>query len=380
MNNNNGIVPKTMNEWLESALANHSSEEVMLHFLGHPLLGAPAVLNTAAIVCMDIEWWQKEPKPTTEIGIAELTTKGCLPSVHAETILTNIQVAHARIMPHAHLLNHFVGAGDPERFHFGNSKFVTKEESKRIVLDTFVRKSNMFQGTLQPIILIGHAVENEFDHILRSFSVDLRQYGTIVKVIDTQVMARNAGIRGPRGPNIGLGDLLAHFNIHIDNLHTAGNDAAGTLIAAILIALQPVIYPFCYGRPPAVVEGRNIQDVVYNVMWLNKLCPFPSWGRFLFCTRCSRGNHLRQQCYANVFCTICRNSNVKRLYKAHKTHMTSKCLYQYQALPAPDYDAARLEHQLPKKSLMADESESLLSKEPLLLEGSPLLEDHMLDG
>jgi hypothetical protein len=327
---------KDMNSYLAGALAIQGDADVLRHFIGFPFLGAPAALNEAAIVCLDMEWWQKDPKPTTEIGIAEIMLKGMIPGVHAENILTGIQVAHARAIPYAHLINNFHGAGDPENFHFGTTKFVTSEEAKQVIIDTFVRPRVGGDGSLQPIILVGHAVDNEFDHIQRAFGVDLRSYGTVIKVIDTQVMASKAGIEGPNGPSIGLRDLLAYFNIKISNLHTAGNDAAGTLIAAVLLALKPGLYP-SPGKPPAIVQGRNIQDVVNRVMDIGKSMPPPSWGCIFYCTRCGRDNHVRKTCFAKISCAICRDSGVVRLYNAHKTHTTANCTYQYQFLPTVDH-------------------------------------------
>jgi hypothetical protein len=263
--------------------------------------------------------------------------KGLILSVHAENILTGVRVAHARINPHAHLLNSFDGAGDPENSHFGTTKFITAEETKKIIIGTCVRPRHGGDGSLQPIILIGHAVENQFDHTQRAFGVGLRSYGTVVRVVDTQVMAKNAGIRGPNGPSIGLRDLLTYLNIDMSNLHTAGNDAGGTLIAAVLLALVSGFYLVSNRKPPTIVLGRNIQDVVDSVMAIEKMVPPPTWGRVLYCTRCNRDNHARKMCLAKVSCTIRRDSGVVRLYNAHKTHRTSNCTDQYQALPSPDH-------------------------------------------
>ncbi|KAH7069838.1 hypothetical protein BKA63DRAFT_89444 [Paraphoma chrysanthemicola] len=327
-----------VNDFISHALANVSDVNVVRHFVGFPLLGAPASLNEATVVCLDIEWWQKDSSATTELGVAELMVKGMLPTIHAENVLNSIQVAHARIMPNAHLRNNFIGAGDPENFLFGQTKFVTMYEAKEVLIRTFVRPRVGGDGSLQPIILVGHAVENEFEHIQKSFGVDLQSYGSIVKVIDTQEMARKAGIRGPKGPFIGLRDLLAHFNVNINNLHMAGNDAAGTLIAAVLLALKDSLYPGTGTRkPPSVIRGCNIQNVIERVMVIGKTLQSPSWGSDTFCTRCDRDNHLRDKCLAKVSCEICRDSGVIRLFNAHKTHMTSKCLYQYQDLPPRDH-------------------------------------------
>jgi hypothetical protein len=239
-------------------------------------------------------------------------------------------------MPHAHLLNNFTGAGNSEVFHFGTTKLVTVEKSKQVIINTFVRHCVDGNGSLQPTVLIGHTIENELDHIQRALAVDSRSYGTVIKIIDTQVMAKKAGIVGPNGSNIGLRDLLQHLNIQIDNLHTAGNDSAGTLIVAVLLALEDDLYLF--GEPTAIVQGRHIQDVVDHVITTRKSSTPPRWGREPFCTRCGRENHIRASCHARVRCSICYQSNVGRLLSAATTHMTANCLYNYLPKPAPDYD------------------------------------------
>jgi hypothetical protein len=119
--------PSSWNPYLADELAFKSDVDVLRHALGFAYADMPTALNESHIVCLDFEWWEKDPKPTTEIGIAELFTEGQPPSAHAENILTDIQTAHARIMPHAHLLNNFPGAGNREVFHFGTTKLVTVE-------------------------------------------------------------------------------------------------------------------------------------------------------------------------------------------------------------------------------------------------------------
>lgn len=64
----NKLSPKELNSHLTRALADIDAADVIRHFVGFPLLGAPSVLNEAAVVCLDIEWWQHHPKPTTELG------------------------------------------------------------------------------------------------------------------------------------------------------------------------------------------------------------------------------------------------------------------------------------------------------------------------
>jgi hypothetical protein len=68
MGDNNKLSSKELNSHLTRALADIDAADVVRHFVGFPLLGAPSVLNEAAVICLDIEWWQHQPKPTTELG------------------------------------------------------------------------------------------------------------------------------------------------------------------------------------------------------------------------------------------------------------------------------------------------------------------------
>ena len=53
-----------------------------------------------------------------------------------------------------------------ENFHLSNTKFVTLEEAKQVLINSFVRPREFGDKTdLQPMILVGHAIENEFDYI-----------------------------------------------------------------------------------------------------------------------------------------------------------------------------------------------------------------------
>ncbi|KAF2679757.1 hypothetical protein K458DRAFT_460608 [Lentithecium fluviatile CBS 122367] len=327
---------------LAGFLAAQKDIDVMMHFLGRPLHDAPFTLDEAVIVCLNLEWWQKEPHPTTEVGIAELHPMGQFPTTHAENILTQIRVAHARVMEHAHLVNRFKGAGDPEDFHFGISKFVTVQEARLVLVNTFCRLRADRKGQMQPIILLAHDAEGKFTHIKEKLNIDILALNTVVKVIDTQKLAQQAGIMGPVGPTISLAHLVHHFNIQPDNLHTAGNDAGYTMITAILASLKNDLYgqylPFAraFGPPPPVVKGRHIIEVIDNVMMIGKSTPPPPWGRLYYCTRCGRMNHQRLNCFANVACTICRSSNNPKLVGAYRTHDTEKCLYRFVPLPETD--------------------------------------------
>jgi hypothetical protein len=312
----------------------------MLHFLGHPIVGAPYSLDETVIVCLNLEWWQNDPHPTTEIGIAELHPVGQFATTHAANILSQICVAHARIIEHAHLINQFKGAGNPEEFYFGTTKFVTNLEARQVLVNTFCRLRKDKKGQMQPIILLAHDAESKFEHIKQKMEIDILALNTVVKVIDTQKLADQAGIRSPTGLTISLKHLVNHFNLEHFNLHTAGNDAGFTMITAILTSLKNDLYgqylPLkkAFDQPPSIVEGLDIHTVVNNVMAIGKSMPPPLWGTMYYCTRCGLYNHLRTTCFAKLSCTICKYSRNQKLEKNSATHSTAKCVYNYLQLPA----------------------------------------------
>ncbi|KAJ4988278.1 hypothetical protein SVAN01_06213 [Stagonosporopsis vannaccii] len=118
--------------------------------------------------------------------------KGLSPTIHAESILQGMRVAHARIIPHAHVLNQYTDFGHPEAFNFGISKFVTLEEAKEALIDTFVRLRQITDSsdTHQFIILVGHAAQDMLTHISIAFGLDLLKLRTIVKGVETQNLAK----------------------------------------------------------------------------------------------------------------------------------------------------------------------------------------------
>jgi hypothetical protein len=75
---------------LPQYLQDRSAFEVLGHFLGIPFVNYPHRLKEAVVVCLDAEWWMKEPTLSTELGIAELMEMDLTPTIHAKNILSSI--------------------------------------------------------------------------------------------------------------------------------------------------------------------------------------------------------------------------------------------------------------------------------------------------
>lgn len=328
-------VPHSDRDWAKIRLADFLMEcsdlEIMRHLLGNLIPGAPSALDDAYLVGLDAEWWEKDPNPITELGFAELRPSKIVPihEPHAEDSLLQIQTTHLRIMENAHLVNKFRGAGNPEDFHFGTSAFIPAQEALKVLMEVFCRfiHADGEQPRLRPVIFIGHAVECDFEKLSDKLGVDLLKFGTIVKVIDTQILAKEAGIVGPKGPNISLKHMLEYFHIQPDNLHMAGNDIAYTMVAAVLAALKNDLYTSADHIPEPIVNGRHIQDVLADIKAVNKAGPPPPWGVTVFCTRCDRLDHSRDECTEYVNCIHCCGSSSKKISYLARTHMTEKCLF-----------------------------------------------------
>ncbi|KAF2635603.1 hypothetical protein P280DRAFT_493592 [Massarina eburnea CBS 473.64] len=313
----------------------HPDTTILRHFLGGPgiLPMAPEYLATSAIICLNLEWWQKEPHPTTEIGIAEFFPSTTGPSMHAANHLSNIRIAHARIMPHAHLENQFSGAGKAEDlFYFGTTKYITLSSARDILTNTLLRTNTA--GQKQPIILLLHGAEAKLAHLKNKLGVDVAGLGTVVKILDTQTLAKQANIPAQKGAMISLADLSRHFNIAPVNHHNAGNAAAYTIMCGILATLKHEIYGKYLPAtglsqvPPTTILGRSMGDVVGSVMRANRNAPVVPWGTEVFCTRCDGLDHLVGMCMARVLCEECLGSGDPRKVRAARTHKVEKCVFR----------------------------------------------------
>jgi hypothetical protein len=165
---------------LRQFFAVHSDATILRHFLGGIIPGAPLYLSTCAIVCLDLEWFYQLPHKTLEIGIAEFFPSAEQPTIHAENHLSNIHVAHARLMNDSLYVNKFKGAGNPDDFQFGTSRYVKTDEAREVLLKTFCRLDSA--GQKQPVILLMHGAAAKHHRLIRDFDFDLQKLGTIVKI------------------------------------------------------------------------------------------------------------------------------------------------------------------------------------------------------
>jgi hypothetical protein len=268
-------------------------------------------LKSAMIVGLDMEWYESGPKRITELGISVLPVPQSSPGkpIHA---LNNMGVHHMRLKETAHMVNGEKCPGHPEAFQFGSTCFVNATEAKQALLDVFFQY-DLHMG-IRPVVLVGHAIDNDIDILRQKFDFDLVALGVVVLVLDTQVMAKELGMNS--GNPMSLKNILAQYSVEEKYLHNAGNDIAQTMVAASLLAGEFVTHRGRY-LPENQVDVANL-----NVMLRNQNAG--RWGVPVFCTNCDSTEHFVGQCPIAHFCPRCANSPSWK-HTAH-THPMHKCV------------------------------------------------------
>lgn len=87
--------------------------------------------NEPIFIAIDVEAFEREPKPVTEIGVATLDTrdlKDVAPGTNGEGWQGAIRARHFRIAEYKHLVNKDFVEGCPEHFEFGKSEMIGRDK------------------------------------------------------------------------------------------------------------------------------------------------------------------------------------------------------------------------------------------------------------
>lgn len=134
-----------------------------------------------------------------------------------------------------------------------------------ILADIF---TNPIPGVVSPtttprkVIIVGHGLKNDTDY-LQTLGFSLAVYSNVVSKMDTQTLGG-----GTKKAQVGLEKLLLALGVHATNLHNAGNDAAYTLQALLLIGYQYNVDPNALSQAitntPNPVKYKNIKRQQYK--------------------------------------------------------------------------------------------------------------------
>ncbi|KAL8688136.1 MAG: hypothetical protein Q9224_004965, partial [Gallowayella concinna] len=219
-----------------------------------------AFQDNVVFICVDVEAYEKENRPVTEIGISTLDTNDLIGVSLGEcgsAWMKKIRARHFRIKETAHLHNTEFVAGCAERFEpeFGASEWISFKEAPQVIASCFrppysrpveslngesltngdaIANANKEYVEKRQIVLVGHDVRNDIDY-LRKIGYDVSTLSNIIEALDTADLYR--AWKHHQNPTK-LGSILMDLEMVGWNLHNAGNDAAYTLQALLGIAIS----------------------------------------------------------------------------------------------------------------------------------------------
>lgn len=226
------------------------------------------LVHDVVFISVDIEAYEFAQTKITEIGISSLDTRhlaGVAPGDHATNWLPKIRSKHYLVAEHAKLVNKRHVKGCPEKFDFGRSETIRLSTAAQKIRASFgVRVTPNVTGSVRSeavsekkpkyrnVVLVGHALDNDKQY-LKALGVSSDPMNTVIDTFDTQRTA--SGKRNPRS----LKKVLQALDIEPRYLHNAGNDAAYTLQACIVMHVltekQRLAFAELMGKPAA---GDNV--------------------------------------------------------------------------------------------------------------------------
>ncbi|KAG9668705.1 hypothetical protein KCU99_g7333, partial [Aureobasidium melanogenum] len=207
-------------------------------------------------VCVDLEAFEFAQDKITEVGLSILDSRhviGADPGPDGKGWLSKINTRHILIKEHKHLVNKRFISGCPDKFNFGDSEVVPLRHIHKTLTQLFdnpspasIRASDRGSRNL---IFVGHGLSNDTLY-LNKLKFDPNAKGNIIHKVDTQKFV------GTKKQQVGLSKLLAGLGIEPENLHNAGNDAAYTMQALLLITVQHTNNPGAYVKAVADAKAK----------------------------------------------------------------------------------------------------------------------------
>jgi hypothetical protein len=203
-------------------------------------------------VCVDLEAFEFAQQKITEVGVSILDSRRLI-NKHPSTWLSHIDSRHMIISEHRHLVNKRFLHGCPDKFNFGKSKFVSLMQIQPTLTQLFKHPSPDFMlpsdnGTRQ-LILVGHGLSNDKVY-LNKINFDPHSTANILCDMDTTALV------GSKKNTVGLSKMMTGLGVEPENLHNAGNDAAYTLQALVLIVVQHTEDPGAYLQAVSDAKGK----------------------------------------------------------------------------------------------------------------------------
>ncbi|KAF1850072.1 uncharacterized protein K460DRAFT_422461 [Cucurbitaria berberidis CBS 394.84] len=318
---------------LKDAFAEVNDLTAWRHCLGvERLNGIPAIANELAnhtiVVCLDCEHWSTNSDETTEIGIGTFSTQSMFPLVqgdnlgdHGENLMKRIKFYLLRTIETSHLPKTNPNSRGVEGNRFGQGRFVTFSEARNILHNVFaqpITDVNSLKGYNHPIVVLGHDISHDKDNLKeKDVAFDIDALGTVVRYIDTQVLARDVKFWLKPKEKIGLANLVKSLWFEHSDSHTAANDVGRTVISAVQLALhRHTCKRNC---------NKTMLEVATKIEDHSRLNFASIGGSTLYCWKCGSHNHMHINCRATgLHCNECWS---KGRYQEARTHITLHCMH-----------------------------------------------------
>ncbi|KAF1967948.1 hypothetical protein BU23DRAFT_572770 [Bimuria novae-zelandiae CBS 107.79] len=162
-----------------------------------------------------------------------------------------------------------------------------------------------------------------FYHIRVAETAHYKNFSAAAEM-DTQILARELDYWQSPKNQVGLKNLVAKLDFEYRDPHTSSNDAAMTLIVALLLVLPEKYYKD---------QPKTLQHVIDEVEKTSKTCEF-DYSSEEHCFRCQQPGHMERKpdstklCTVPVRCTLCEEAGKTdpRRKRAMNSHMAAVCI------------------------------------------------------
>ncbi|KAF9729599.1 hypothetical protein PMIN02_005416 [Paraphaeosphaeria minitans] len=281
----------------------------------------PALAYLTTVICFDTESWHADSSKLTEVGFNRFSTD-LVRKIEAgpwgENFLRKVSFYHGRIAENSHLQTRGTSTtGDPSSNRFGQTRFLSSQQAYNALEEFFAVRTSDGQG-LCPVIILGHALGNDTNKLKKLIGFNPNRLGNVVKEIDTQQIVRDLGFWTARD-QIGLQRIVNTLGFQYRDAHTASNDAAMTMIAAVLLVLPENGYS----------EEKELQEVIDGIEQLSQSNDW-THGSDKYCRRCHARDHFFEtggyrggRCKVPVHCDHCEEAG---RHRASMGHFTEDCI------------------------------------------------------
>lgn len=231
-------------------------------------------VHDVIIISIDLEAYEFAQRKITEIGISSLDTRhlaGIAPGDHGANWLPKIRSKHYLIEEHLKLVNKKYVKGCPDKFGFGKSETIRLSKAAQKIRACFgvpIKLKQTDSVSLEApsekttkyrnVVLVGHALHSDKQY-MKALGVSSDPMNTVIDTLDTQRIASSK-----KNPPRSLKKVLQALHIEPRYLHNAGNDAAYTLQACIVMHVltkeQRLAFTDLMSEPSAGEEIMNAKS------------------------------------------------------------------------------------------------------------------------